>query len=78
MMILERSCKSQITFSLACGRERNMVDAEHQRESSSDKWECDLWYGLNQERRERVREVRRREMRRPSHASQGRGCHWDG
>ena len=50
-----------------------MVEAEHQRESSSDKWECDLWYGLNQERRERVREVIRREMSRPNHASQGRG-----
>ena len=47
-----------------------MAQAEHQRESSSDKWECDLWYGLSQERRER--EVRRRAMSRPSNASQGR------
>jgi hypothetical protein len=50
-----------------------MVEAEHQRDSSSDKWACDLWYGLKQERRERVTEVRRREMSRPSHASKGSG-----
>ena len=50
-----------------------MAQDEHQRESSSDKWECDLCYGLNQEKRERVKEVRRRENSRPSHANQGRG-----
>ena len=34
---------SVVTFSFECGRERKIAEDTHQRESSRDRWECDLW-----------------------------------
>ena len=62
---------STLTFSLSWGRERKTAEETHQVESGRDRG--GVSYGLRWERRERVREVRRRERSRPSHVCQGRG-----